>query len=185
LENIPENLNLPSRSELLALSLFGSCEEERQLCKRLLVHAPPDREPENALMTLHRLYPEGSEAARMADESPAGQAAEDIINSQPEEGAAGDDDVVSADIITEPVRPAPEPEPEPEEPTSLAYKIAHPPEVKEPVRPKFTVARPSEPTTDPAADRLVALASHEHGIGCHGASALLHVRHRQCERHGS
>jgi hypothetical protein len=74
---------LPSRGELVAISIFGATSEEREAAKALLPIAPSD--DEHPFLLLKRLYPNGSEAERMARESPAGRFIQDLIDSQPKE----------------------------------------------------------------------------------------------------
>jgi hypothetical protein len=75
---------LPSKEELAARSMFGATAEEREVAQDLMGSAPSDGE--HPFLTLLRLFPEGSEAARLADESPVGKIVKEIIDAQPDEG---------------------------------------------------------------------------------------------------
>jgi hypothetical protein len=79
------DLGLPTKAELIAKSLFSPSEEERQLAKMLASYTPEEKEPEHPLLLLRRLYPEGSEAARLASLTPVGQSVEEICAMQPDE----------------------------------------------------------------------------------------------------
>jgi len=89
---------LPSRGELVAISIFGGTSEERKAAKALLPIAPSD--DEHPLLLLKRLYPNGSEAERLARESPAGRFIQDLVDSQVKEIVE-----VELPVTTTPVEP--------------------------------------------------------------------------------
>jgi hypothetical protein len=92
------------RSELVAMSMFGS-DEERELARRLLPNTPVEREPEHPLLMLKRLYPEGSEAERISDDSPIGRLINDLVNSEPEQLGGDELEIAVTDKV--PLLPLP------------------------------------------------------------------------------
>ena len=58
--------NLPSRAELGAVALFGASEEEREVAGRLYAIAPESGEEQHPSLVLRALFPDGSEAERLA-----------------------------------------------------------------------------------------------------------------------
>jgi hypothetical protein len=130
---------LPSKSELVCRSLFAATEKERKAAKRLADVVPEAKDQEHPLLTLKRLYPEGSEALRLASLTPIGQSVEEICAMQPDEI---NDELVDElmDLLEQNKQPEPaqaaeiaivpvEPPPAPPEPTAWANR-----NFKDPVR---------------------------------------------------
>lgn len=106
---------LPSKGELVCRSLFAPTEQEREAAKRLAAIVPEAREEEHPLLTLKRLFPEGSEALRLAEETPIGRSIEELCAMQPDEIFTSEELVDEFMDVLDQAEPA-EP-PKPVEPT--------------------------------------------------------------------
>jgi hypothetical protein len=142
---------LPSRGELWAIGIFGATSEERDAAKALLQIAAID--DEHPLLLLKRLYPEGSEAARIPDESPIGREIQALFDSNPEELL---DEKLEIDVTDKipllPLPPAPKSvaaQPVEEIGESLQKLIEPRNPVRRPTsKPNWAVAKPTPPSDD-------------------------------------
>jgi hypothetical protein len=122
----------PSRSELACKSLFSATPEERELAKWLLSQTAERKDDEHAWEVLDRLYPPGSEAEKLLEQTPTGQSVLEFCQLQPGE----DEPEYSSELMESieeaidnlPEPPAPAPAPvsdleQLEQRTSLASRI--------------------------------------------------------------
>ena len=140
--------NLPSRAELGAVALFGPTQQEREVAGRLYAIAPESGEEQHPSLLLRALFPEGSEAERLAWLTPSGRIAAQIIAESPEESCGPELVPVLTDEELKPIRRAVSDTPmaveEPEEGVSMRLLRGLKPEPSEliVIRPIISYPKP-------------------------------------------
>jgi DNA-directed RNA polymerase subunit F len=157
---------LPSKSELACRSLFAGTEEERQAAKRLSDIVPEGKDEEHPLLTLKRLHPEGSVAAKLADETLVGKSICELCAALPEELIDAEELLEEFMELLDQNQPdapaankAPDIKPEPRAPDpmdDLAYRLRmrQAQARNEPGQGKWSAAKPPEPNRSAWDDRL-------------------------------
>jgi hypothetical protein len=80
-----DSFRIPTKDELILKGMLAPSQEERDLARMLSLHTPEQKEREHPLLLLKRMYPEGSEALRLAMLTPVGVSVEEICAAQPDE----------------------------------------------------------------------------------------------------
>jgi hypothetical protein len=146
--------------------MFGLTQEEREIAKVLASYTPEQKEPEHPLLMMKRLYPEGSEAARLADETPIGQSIMELCAAQPDEIFANEElaeelmemidqnlpDAPAANKATD-IKPEPR-APDPMDDLAYRLRMRQAQARNEPGQGKWSAAKPPEPNRSAWDDRL-------------------------------